>query len=153
MVASLYRLDPATTSLKELARRQPLKEVCLAQLDITPRPFRHGFPGLDSLVEWFGLDIRFTVNVAEAGSRDLLLVADDGALLSIDGVDVIDNDGLHQPRPRTARVRLAAGPRQFRIRYFQGPGDALALMLAWKKPDQAEFDYIPAKLMGRPAAP
>lgn len=152
MVATLYRLDPATTSLDGLTRRRTLKDVCLAQLNITPRPFRQGFPGLDGLIEWFGLDVRFTVNVPEAGERELLLVADDGAILSVDGVDVIDNDGLHQPRPLKAQVRLAAGPHQFRVRYFQGPGEALALMLAWKKPGEAEFDYIPPRLISRPAS-
>ena len=35
-----------------------------AQLDIAPRDFRDGFPGLD-INEWFGLDIRFTVNMPQ----------------------------------------------------------------------------------------
>lgn len=151
MVASLVRLPQDTKSLERLAAGRPVKTVCMAQLDITPRPFRQGFPGVDRLTEWFGLDIRFTVDIAEAGPRDIMLIADDGAILSIDDVEVVNNDGLHEARPSKARVNLAAGLRRFRVRYFQGPGDALALMLAWKRPGDAEFDYIPAKLIGRPA--
>lgn len=151
MVADVYRLPPQTDSLAALNDRKPVKRVCLSQLDITPRSFREGFPGLDDLIEWFGLDIRFTVRIAEAGTWEMALVSDDGAILSIDGVDVIDNDGVHGAQAHLARVRLAAGVRNFRMRYFQGPREHIALVLVWKRPGEKDFNYIPASLMGRPA--
>ena len=151
MVADVYRLPPRTDSLAALNGRKPVKRVCLSQLDITPRSFREGFAGLDDLVEWFGLDIRFTVTIAEAGTWEMALVSDDGAILSIDGVDVIDNDGIHGPEAHLARVRLPAGVRNFRMRYFQGPRERIALVLVWKRPGEKDFDYIPASLIGRPA--
>jgi hypothetical protein len=151
MAADVYRLPPRTDSLAALNGRQPIKHVCLSQLDIAPRSFNQGFPGLGSLVEWFGLDIRFTVNIAEAGTWEMALVSDDGAILSIDDVDVIDNDGVHGPRARLARVRLPAGIRHFRVRYFQGPRQDIALVLVWKRPGERDFEYIPASLLGRPA--
>jgi hypothetical protein len=153
MVADVYRLPPQTDSLTALNGRKPVKRVCMAQLDITPRSFREGFPGLDDLTEWFGLDIRFTVRIAEAGTWEMALVSDDGAILSIDGVDVINNDGIHGPEARLARVRLPAGVRNFRMRYFQGPPQHIALVLVWKRPGDKDFDYIPASLIGRPAMP
>jgi hypothetical protein len=152
LVADVYRLPPHTESLAALRRRTPVKRVCLSQLDITPRSFRQGFPGLDGLIEWFGLDIRFTVNIAEAGTWDMALVSDDGATLSIDDKDVIDNDGVHAPTAKWARVRLAQGVRNFRVRYFQGPREAIALMLVWRKLGDTEFSYIPDSLLGRPLA-
>ena len=151
MVAEVYRLREGATSVNEMRRRKPIKTVCLAQLDITPRDHRDGFPGLD-VNEWFGLDIRFTVNIPQDITMDLMLLSDDGAILTVDGVEVITNDGIHAPTPLMETVKLAKGLRNFRVRYFQGPGFGLALMLGWKKPDGKDYQYIPRRLLGRPAA-
>lgn len=152
IVADVYQLRTDTRSVNEMRRRKPIKRVCLAQLDITPRSFRQGFPGLDKMIEWFGLDIRFTVNVPETGTWELMLLSDDGATLTIDDKEVINNDGIHAALPEFATVKLEKGVRNFRIRYFQGPPDGVALMLGWKKPGAADFSYLPRKLIGRPPA-
>jgi hypothetical protein len=152
MVADVYRLNVGSQSVSEMRRRRPIKRVCLAQLDITPRTFREGFPGMGSTFEWFGMDIRFTVNIAETATWELMLLADDGAVLSIDDENVIDNDGIHAPTPVATRIKLEKGLRNFRVRYFQGPGPDLALMLAWKKPGAADYSYVPRSLIGRPPA-
>jgi hypothetical protein len=152
MVADVYRLNQGTQSVSEMRRRKPVKRVCLAQLDIAPRSFREGFPGMGSTNEWFGLDIRFTVNIAETATWELMLLADDGAILSVDDENVIDNDGIHAPTPVATRIKLEKGLRNFRVRYFQGPGPDLALMLAWKKPGAADYSYVPRSLIGRPPA-
>ena len=151
MVAEVYRLRVNSTSVNEMRRRKPVKTVCMAQLDITPRDFRDGFPGLD-MNEWFGLDIRFTVNIPQDITMDLMLLSDDGAILTVDDVEVINNDGIHAAAPLMETVKLAKGLRNFRVRYFQGPGFGLALMLAWKKPEGKDYQYIPRRLIGRPAA-
>jgi hypothetical protein len=153
LVANVYRLPRSTNSVDAMRQRTPIKRVCLSQLDITPRPFRQGLPGLDGLVEWFGLDIRFTVTIPSPGRWDLKLVSDDGAILSIDGRDVINNDGVHRATARWAQVRLLSGVRNFRVRYFQGPREHIALMLVWRKEGDEEFNYIPAGLLGRVAVP
>ncbi|GJJ03245.1 hypothetical protein RugamoR64_37830 [Duganella rhizosphaerae] len=152
MVADVYRLNVGSQSVSEMRRRKPIKRVCLAQLDISPRSFHEGFPGLGSTVEWFGMDIRFTVNIAETATWELMLLADDGAVLSVDDENVIDNDGIHAPTPVATRIKLEKGLRNFRVRYFQGPGPDLALMLAWKKPGAADYSYVPRSLIGRPPA-
>jgi hypothetical protein len=54
-------------------------------------------------------------------------MADDGAVLSIDNENVIDNDGIHAPTPVATTVKLEKGLHNFRVRYFQGPGPDLAL--------------------------
>lgn len=150
MVADVYQLARDTSTVTAIHARRPVKRVCLAQLNITPRPYRQGIEGVDR-VEWFGLDIRFTVNLPEEATWDLLLLSDDGAILTIDDVEIIDHDGVHGASALTAQVKLAKGARNFRVRYYQGPGGEIALMLAWKKPGDAEFDYMPLDLIGRPA--
>ena len=152
MVADVFSLPTTTQSVTEIRRRKPIKRVCLAQLNIAPRDFREGFPGLGSTFEWFGLDIRFTVDVPETATWELMLLADDGAILTIDDQEVINNDGIHAALPETAKVKLEKGLRNFRVRYFQGPAPGIALILGWRKPGQADFDYLPRKLIGRPAS-
>jgi hypothetical protein len=149
----VYRLRPSFKSVRDIRRLKPVKTVCLAQLDVTPRKFSDGFPGLD-VSEWFALDIRFTVNIPGDITMDVMLLADDGAILTVDDVEVINNDGIHAPEPVAATVKLAKGLRNFRVRYFQGPAPDLALMLAWKKPGtpDADYRYIPLRLIGRPEA-
>ncbi|MDR7267817.1 hypothetical protein J2X20_000446 [Pelomonas saccharophila] len=151
MIAEVYRLRPSFTTVKDIRRLKPIKTVCLAQLDVTPRKFTDGFPGLD-VNEWFALDIRFTVNMPQDITMELMLLSDDGAILTVDDEEVINNDGIHAPEPVMATVKLAKGLRNFRVRYFQGPAPDLALMLGWKKPGMADFQYIPQRLLGRPAA-
>jgi hypothetical protein len=152
MIADVFRFSPGIQSVSELRRRKPVKRVCMAQLDITPRSFKEGFPGLGTMNEWFGLDVRFTVNIPETATYEFMLLADDGATLSIDDENVIDNDGIHAPTPVATKQKLEKGLHNFRVRYFQGPGPDLALMLAWKKPGMADYGYIPRGLLGRPPA-
>ena len=153
MIAEVFRLRPGFTHVKDIRRLKPVKTVCLAQLDVSPRKFNDGFPGLD-MNEWFGLDIRFTVNIPQDITMDLMVLSDDGAILTVDDVEVINNDGIHAPAPLMETVKLAKGLRNFRVRYFQGPGPDLALALVWKKPGAPDADYrfIPQRLLGRPAA-
>lgn len=148
MVAAVYRLSSRTTSVKEMNRLKPLRTVCLAQLNFAPRQMGLGLPGLD-MSEWYGLDIRFTVNVPQDGPRDFVLLSDDGAMLYVDDMELVDNDGLHQPGAVMGTVDLSKGIHQLRVRYFQGPGDG-ALMLGWKKPGEADYQAIPSRLLGRP---
>jgi hypothetical protein len=150
MVAEVYKLSARTTSVKEMNRREPARTVCLAQLNFAPRRMGLGLPGLD-LSEWYGLDIRFTVNVPQDGPREFVLLSDDGAVLYVDDAEVINNDGLHNPAAVMGTVDLGKGVHHLRVRYFQGPGDG-ALMLGWKKPGEADYQPIPSRLLGRPPA-
>ena len=151
MVADVYRLSTNTTSVKAMDRRKPIKRVCMSQLDVEPRDFTDGFPGLD-MIEWFGLDIRFTVNIAQAGEWDIMVLSDDGSAVFVDNKEIITNDGIHAPNAVMETVPLAKGVHNFRVRYFQGPGKGLALMLAWKKVGAKDYVLIPQSVLGRPPA-
>lgn len=150
MVADVYRLAPESDTVNAMRGKKPIKQVCLSQLNVAPRSFLEGFPGMNGMVEWFGLDIRFTVNLPDAGTRDIVLISDDGAILTIDDVEVIDNDGRHKPERKIAQVILSAGVHRFRVRYFQGPREMIALQLGWRKAGEERFDYIARGLLGRP---
>jgi hypothetical protein len=153
MVAEVYRLSSRATSVKEMDRRpKPVGTLCLAQLDIAPRHMGLGLPGLD-FSEWYGLDIRFTLNMPQDAERDFVAVCDDGCILYIDDKEVINLDGPHGVDAVMGTVQLAKGAHQMRMRYYQGPGDG-ALMLGWKKAGAptSETKPIPRRLMGRPTS-
>lgn len=153
MVAEVYRMSTSDRSVKAMNRRKPLGTVCLAQLDFAPRPMGLGLPGLD-MSQWYGLDIRFTLNMPNESDRDFVLLCDDGCVLYVDDQEVVNADGLHTVEAAMGTVHLSPGVHQMRVRYFQGPGDG-ALMLGWKKAGAptSETRPIPRRLFGRPPTP
>jgi hypothetical protein len=151
MVADVYQLRRDTQTVKAMDKRKPIKRVCMAQLDVEPRNFNEGFPGLD-MTEWFGLDIRFTITIAKTGNWDFMILSDDGSRVSIDGEEIINNDGIHAPQAVMETVTLTQGVHNVRVRYYQGPGQGLALMLGWKKEGAKDWVLIPQNVIGRPPA-
>jgi outer membrane biosynthesis protein TonB len=151
MVADVYRLRRDTQTVKAMDKRKPIKRVCMAQLDVEPRNFNEGFPGLD-MTEWFGLDIRFTITIAKTGNWDIMILSDDGSRVSIDDKEIINNDGIHAPNAVMETVTLTQGVHNVRVRYYQGPGQGLALMLGWKKEGAKDWVLIPQSVIGRPPA-
>lgn len=150
IVADLYQLQDGNGSVPDYTTLSPLKKICLNQLDISSRDFTQGFPGVDSLIEWFGLDIHFDIDVKTAGEYLFALTSDDGSIMTIDGIEVITNDGRHGAVRKDALVNLTAGTHKVNIRYFQGPRYALALELKWKIPGATEETYIPVDQISRP---
>ncbi|HVK14751.1 MAG TPA: PA14 domain-containing protein, partial [Gemmataceae bacterium] len=92
---------------------------------------------------WPGLDSRFQntfasrhtgfLNVTAAGNYTLYLKSDEGSKLWVDGALVIDNDGRHGMRERSAAVNLTAGYHALRVEYFEDTGKA-GLQLSWAGP-------------------
>jgi glucose/arabinose dehydrogenase len=92
---------------------------------------------------WKGLDSRFQntfaarhtgfLNVTTAGDYTLYLRSDEGSKLWVDGALVVDNDGRHGMRERSAVVNLAAGYHDVRVEYFENTGSA-GLQLKWAGP-------------------
>ncbi|HET9239895.1 MAG TPA: PA14 domain-containing protein [Oligoflexus sp.] len=150
MVAELFPLAENTEHLPDFSQMKATKKLCMRQLDITDRDFKEGFPGVDGLIEWFGLDIRFKLNVPVAGDYEFMLNSDDGSRLFIDGREVIENDGQHSEQKKTAVVALTAGLHELRLPYFQGPRYRIALELKWKGPGDSAHAYIPLKFILRP---
>lgn len=150
IVADLYVLPVNTSSLPDFNNLGIEKTICLNQLDIAERAFDEGFPGVQDLIEWFGLDIKFTVDVPVNGNYTFALTADDGARLFVDNDELIDNDGLHSPITKTESLFLKRGQHEINIRYFQGPRTQIALELKWQTPGSNELTYIPLDLVSRP---
>ena len=84
--------------------------------------------GLDLGVAGQGNDyaIRFTGvwKVDRDDTYKFAISSDDGSRLIIDGVKVLDNDGIHPNTTREGTAELKAGLHKVEVWYFQGGGEA-----------------------------
>jgi hypothetical protein len=64
------------------------------------------------------------VNLEQAQELELGLISDDGALLLVDGIRVVDNLGFHPAIQKTSRVQLDPGWHSLEILHYQAIGEA-----------------------------
>lgn len=134
---SVYLIPKNTMVLPDFtsSRVKGVGEIWTNELNIMPRHWRAGFPGLTDRNEWFAIDYQGRFFTAKPGRYVFALLSDDGSRLSIDDTPVIDNDCTHPPDLRLGAAQLNSGVHSIRVSYFQGPRDCLALLLAIAGPD------------------
>src|SRR6266568_2486559 len=91
----VYLLKPNTDHLPKFEKLEPVGTIYTSALNIPPRDFMEGFPGVTNRFEWFAIDYSGNFYVADPGKYRFLLASDDGSKLYIDDKRVIDNDGIH----------------------------------------------------------
>ncbi len=111
---------------------------------------------------WPGLSAQFAgrftslhtgfLEVNTPGRYTLTLMSKDGSKLWLDGSLLINNDGIHAQRARSATVTLSAGLHALQVEYFDNTGGG-ALVLSWSGPGFAR-QVIPAgNLFYNPSIP
>jgi hexosaminidase len=70
--------------------------------------------------EWFALNYKGTIKIDKEGLYTFSLNADDGAVLYIDDVLVVDNDGYHYAQEKSGNIGLGEGYHSIRLAYFEG---------------------------------
>jgi len=105
-------------------------------LNIAPRNFTIGFPGVQNRNEWFGIRYKGNFFVDSSDRYKFRLISDDGSRLLINDSLVINNDGLHSPRARLGDIHLARGYHKVQIDYFQGPARHICLILEIKNSNE-----------------
>ena len=133
----IYKVSKFTKRLPRFDRLNPIGTIYTKSLHVWPRSFDQGFPGITKRFEWFAIDYTGRIWIEESGAYRFSLLSDDGAKLTIDGQDVIDNDGLHPPESVSASAVLTRGVHDLRVSYFQGPRFSVALVLAVAKAGEA----------------
>lgn len=118
---NIYFISKRTRALPDFSRLEPVGTIYTDSLNVPPRNFREGFPGVTKRYTWFAIDYHGRFYINEPGKYGFGLLSDDGAKLYIDGKVVIDNDGIHDPRSKIALVELTGGIHRIRVSYFQGP--------------------------------
>jgi|GEM_PF-2298685 len=136
----IFQLEEGTKTLPQNMHRdyQSLIILYTRKLNIPARSFTEGFPGLEDIFEWFGVQYRGLITVQESGLYKFRLHSDDGSKLYVDSILVIDNDGTHAPRSKTGEIFLSPGTYPIRIDYFQGPRQQIALQMFAAKPGEEE---------------
>ena len=130
----IYNLPDPSYRLPNFEKLKPVGVIYTAELDVPPRDFAEGFPGVTDRIEWFAIDYKGRFWVDQPGSYRFFLKSDDGSKLFIDDKLVIDNDGTHAPEIVFGGAKLSFGIHTIRVSYFQGPRYALALILAVARP-------------------
>lgn len=91
---------------------KPLKTGILKGIDISPA----------SRSEVFGFEYSGYIQIEREGYYTFYTNSDDGSLLYINGVKVVDNDGLHSSREMQGRMYLEPGYHTILVNYFQETG-------------------------------
>ncbi len=78
----------------------------------------------------FGIRYKGTIEIGagDAGTYTFSTASDDGSKVFIDGVEVVDNDGLHGVRTRSGTVGLTEGTHDIEVLFFEnGGGESLVV--------------------------
>ncbi len=137
----VYALPPGTSQLPDDDDWDDLTlltTLYTRTIDIEPREFTEGFPGVTQY-EWFAIQYTGTIVIDEEGNYKWRLLSDDGSKLYIDGDLIVNNDGQHSPKSKVGHTNnIDAGTYSFRLDYFQGPATQIALQLFVKEPGEPE---------------
>jgi len=135
----IYYLKPGTQSLPKFEKLKPVGVIYAKGLNLPPRDFTEGFPGVTDRLEWFAIDYTGRFYVTKPGRYRFALLSDDGSKLYIDGHPVIKNDGIHGTVRVDGSVTLAAGIHNIRLSYFQGPRFSISLILGVLRPGDKDW--------------
>ncbi|MEJ7734717.1 MAG: PA14 domain-containing protein [Polyangiaceae bacterium] len=117
-----YAVPQGTRQLPNLSSMSPFAQMFVDSLQISPRDFTGGFPGITRQSEWFAIRYDGKFLIRRQGAYTFRLVADDGAILYIDGDKVVDNDGVHASESRTGVRTLTPGAHTLRVDYLHTVG-------------------------------
>jgi hypothetical protein len=136
-------IDDNVKKLADITSCNTVKTFFTDAINVPPRRFSEGFPGVSDRTAWFAIKYRGKFKVESADYYTFRLLSDDGAQLQIDGYPIIDNDGQHMPRSVQTTITLEAGEHEFALFYYQGPPDFLALQLFVKQFNGSERLFGP----------
>ncbi len=141
----LYDIGTTLADMPELINEQtPNVDKLISKLQFGDNDF-FGF------MDHFYVEISAELNVPVSGPVSFRVASDDGAILKIDDVAVVDNDGVHPPtNPVSNTVTLSAGWHKLSLRYFEEAGGQ-EFKVEWKPAGQADYTVIDSKSLRVPA--
>ena len=136
---NFYNLNPNTTKLPTLVNVTPNGVLFAKELNVPAKAMSGGFPGIDaSRNADFAIRWEAPLIVDTESDYTFRLLSDDGAIMTIDGTPIVDNDGAHGPTEKSGPVHLVKGTHAIAVDYFQATGP-VALQLFCKKASGAEM--------------
>jgi hypothetical protein len=144
-VGLLFQLPENTAALPDLDSMTPLGQVTALTLDVPPRDWTQGFPGIPNLTTWFAIEFFAALNIPTTGTYYFRTSSDDGSKVYLDQQLVVNNDGVHAPKTADSTpLSLTQGEHELKIQWYQGPPVQIALQVYWKPPGASDFAIIPA---------
>ena len=147
-------MPDCSVTLPEVNKLQYVGQIYTTRLDVPPRDFREGFPGVTGRFEWFTIDYKARFWIEVPGKYTFLLVSDDGSALFVDEHKVVNNDCLHALLSASGSISLDGGIHELLVTYFQGPRWHVALQLFVQAPGSRKrriFDTAEFKPPANPA--
>lgn len=141
-VGNVFVLEKGIEQLPDFSTMEPVANIVMPNIDVPTRKFKKGFPGVRDLNEWFGIRLKGKLRVPKSDTYEFQVNSDDGAILTIGGQEVVNNDGLHPPRFEEGSIVLSEGLHDFQMDYYQGPRYLIALQLFWRTDDNQPFEVI-----------
>ena len=130
---SFYNINAGATKLPTLAGVTPNGFLFAKELNVTPKAMSGGFPGIDaSRNDNFAIRWEAPLVVDNESDYTFRLVSDDGAIITIDGTPIVDNDGAHGTTEKSGPVHLVKGTHAIAVDYFQSTA-GVALQVFCKK--------------------
>jgi hypothetical protein len=129
LTGKIYLLPTNTRALPDFDTMKSASTIYVDSINIPPRSWSAGFPGLQDRFEWFGIEYTGFFKANKEGEYLFRLLSDDGSKLFIDDSLIINNDGLHGAYSKTGKIMLNDSRHSIKIQYFQGPRYQIALQL------------------------
>jgi len=136
----VYALAKDTGQLPKHWPAKALGTIYARQLNVPAQDFMIGFPGVSDRFEWFGIEYKGDFYIREPGTYCWKGSSDDGMKLIVDGNEILSIDGIHPETAATKKCKLREGKHTIKVKYFQGPGNAVALRL-WIAPPSDTNDF------------
>ncbi|HEV3027394.1 MAG TPA: PQQ-binding-like beta-propeller repeat protein, partial [Planctomycetota bacterium] len=129
----IYLLKRDSRKLPNFKKMKPKGSIYTTALNVPPRHFTDGFPGVTNRFEWFAIDYSGRFWIEQPGTYRFSLLSDDGSKLFIGDREVVSNDGAHSVLEQSGLIGLKAGLHPLTVDYFQlGGGEELEV--SWKGP-------------------
>ncbi|MBZ9788460.1 T9SS type A sorting domain-containing protein, partial [Psychroflexus sp. CAK57W] len=112
-----YDSVPAGNSVDNIPTTTPDYSGNVSDFDVTSLS-----TSLTGNADTFSIRYKGSINIATAGAYTFYTNSDDGSKLFIDGIEVVDNDGLTAPRERSENITLSAGVHSIEILFFENDG-------------------------------
>jgi hypothetical protein len=124
-----FVIPAGTQRLPNLGELVPFATLFTNSFEVKSQVFSGGFPGALRQDDWFAIRYEGDFMIEGDGLAEFALTSDDGAVLSIDGQKLIDNDGAHTAATVSAKREMTKGVHHLRLDYFQGAKGQVALSL------------------------
>jgi hypothetical protein len=135
-----YALAGDTGALPDFTAMSPYGSALLPSIDIASTGGDFSSSGRADLV---AAVFEGFIEIPATGLWTLSTESDDGSRLLIDGVAVVNNDGLHGMVERSGQIALEAGVHRYRVEFFENFGGA-GLVVRWQGPGTPRSVIPPA---------